>query len=205
MLFAQLLMVCVAWSIWVAGFSAASVRSPLLPHPTPRHLLCDPHPHSHPLRSQIGIQCTYGDALSHFKAAEELSPGFYLKNRLCIAKCCLATSVSWEQATSTRNKHSPGNEPHSEIDPDGNRPYPETRLASAFTGPSQNGPVRKYAAESHRGTLQDGFASRIDPRPPSPQDKVGAKEWLIKATSMRPEGPEEEASHAEAKKLLSSL
>lgn len=52
------------------------------------------------------------------------------------------------------------------------------------------------------GVAQD-CTEESPPRPP--QDKVRAKEWLVKTVSMRPVGPEEEASHAEAKKLLASL
>jgi len=32
---------------------------------------------------------TFGEALNHFEAAEEISPGFWLKNRINIAKCAL--------------------------------------------------------------------------------------------------------------------
>ena len=38
-------------------------------------------------------QGTFEEAYEHFHAAEELSPGFYLKNRLRLAQCCIARKV----------------------------------------------------------------------------------------------------------------
>jgi len=71
---------------------------------------------------------SHAEALAHFEAAEALSPGFYLKNQLCLAKCSLAL-----------------------------------------------------------------------------KDKPAARRWLASAAAMAPKSADDEASLAEAKKLLASL
>lgn len=71
---------------------------------------------------------SHAEALAHFEAAEALSPGFYLKNQVCLAKCSLAL-----------------------------------------------------------------------------KDKPAARRWLASAAAMAPKSADDEASLAEAKKLLASL